>query len=298
MAIELRILRYFVAVAEELNFSKAAQRLNISQPPLSYAIKQLEEELELVLFERNSRQVKLRPEGVRLYKEALFILSHVSNLKNLLHQADGNTHIRIGYVGSMMFRNFSALIASLEQQFPEITFDLIEDNSSEIILETDKGNIDIGFIHINQLPVGIKNQTLHTEPFLLCVHESNIYADRNQIDLAEFQNENFIFFSRAASPSYYQMLLSMCISAGFFPKANDEAKHWLSIVAMVSQSLGVSIVPSCMKYCGLPNLKFLPFNHSQQSVTSLIWSVKKEEDLKQRIVNAICDKNFYPKISS
>jgi DNA-binding transcriptional LysR family regulator len=159
MNTELRILRYFVAVAEELNFSKAALRLNISQPPLSYAIKQLEQELDLVLFERNSRQVSLTSAGIRLYKEALFILSHASNLKNILHQADDNSHIRLGFVGSMLYRNFAALISSLEQRFPEITFDLIEANSSEIILETDKGNIDIGFIHINHLPAGIKSQT-------------------------------------------------------------------------------------------------------------------------------------------
>lgn len=287
MNIELRILRYFVAVAEELNFSRAALRLNISQPPLSYAIKQLEQELDLVLFERNSRQVSLTSAGIRLYKEALFILSHASNLKNILHQADDNTHIRLGFVGSMLYRNFAALISSLEQQFPEITFDLIEANSSEIILETDKGNMDIGFIHINHLPAGIKSQTLHTEPFLLCVHESSPYANDKKVKLAEFKNENFIFFSRTVSPSYYEMLLSMCVSAGFFPKANNEAKHWLSIVSMVSQNLGVSIVPSCMKNCGLPNVKFLPFDHSQQSVTSVIWSLKKEEEIKERIIKAI-----------
>jgi DNA-binding transcriptional LysR family regulator len=88
------------------------------------------------------------------------------------------------------------------------------------------------------------------------------------------------------------MLLSMCVSAGFFPKANDEAKHWLSIVSMVSQNLGVSIVPSCMKNCGLHNLKFLPFKHSQQSVTSVIWSEKKEEEIKRRIVDAITKENL------
>ena len=192
----------------------------------------------------------------------------------------------------MLYRNFAALISSLEQRFNEITFDQIEANSSEIILETDKGNIDIGFIHINHLPAGIKSQTLHTEPFLLCIHESSPYANNKKVELTEFKNENFIFFSRTVSPSYYEMLLSMCVSAGCFPKANDEAKHWLSIVSMVSQNLGVSIVPSCMKNCGLHNLKFLPFKHSQQSVTSVIWSEKKEEEIKRRIVDAITKENL------
>lgn len=285
MDIELRILRYFVAVAEELNFSKAALRLNISQPPLSYAIKQLEQELDLVLFERNSRQVTLTPAGIRLYKEALFILSHASSLKQTLHQADVRPHIRIGFVGSMLFRNLAGLLAELKRHFPAITFDLIEANSSEIIHETNRGNMDIGLTHANQLPVGIENRTLMSEPFLLCLHQSNTHAAKKSINLANLKQENFIFFSRSVSPAYYEMLLSMCVSAGFFPKANDEAKHWLSITSLVSQNLGVSIVPSCMQHCGLPNLKFLPFKHTQRSVTDVVWSARKEGELKQEIVD-------------
>lgn len=291
MDIELRTLRYFVAVAEELNFSKAALRLNMSQPPLSFAIKQLEQELDMRLFERNSRQVALTSAGIRLYKEALFILGHASTLKSTLQQSDSRIHIRIGFVGSMMYRNLAGLLIGLKQHFPDIGFDLTEANSSEIILETDKGNIDIGFIHINQVPAGLESQTLLSEPFLICLHETHPAANKAMVNLAELKNDNFIFFSRTVSPSYYEMLLSMCVSAGFFPRANDEAKHWLSITSMVSQNLGVSIVPSCMQYCGLPNLKFLPFEHTQQSVTSLIWSVKKDLELKRDIVKFIMEKN-------
>ena len=286
MDIDLRLLRYFVAVAEELNFSKAAVRLNISQPPLSFAIKQLEQELDLVLFERNSRQVALTNAGIRLYKEALFILGHASSLKHTLHHADARPHIRIGFVGSMMYRNLAGLLAELKQHFPDMTFSLTEANSSEIIHDTDRGNIDIGLTHANQLPAGIKSRTLMIEPFLLCLHQSNPLATQKSLDLADLQHENFIFFSRSVSPAYYEMLLSMCVSAGFFPRANDEARHWLSITSLVSQNLGVSIVPACMQHCGLPNLRFVPFKHTQRSVTDVVWSARKDADIKQKIVDA------------
>ncbi|MFV9475038.1 LysR family transcriptional regulator [Advenella sp. RU8] len=283
--IDLRILRYFIAVAEELNFSKAALRLNISQPPLSFAIKQLEQALDLILFERNSRQVVLTNAGIRLYKEALFILGHANSLKHTLHHAEARPPIRIGFVGSMQYRNLAGLLTELKRQFPDLTFALTEANSSEIIHDTDRGNIDIGFTHANQIPVDIESQTLMSEPFLLCLPRNSPHARKKSLDLAALKHENFIFFSRSVSPAYYEMLLSMCVSAGFFPKANDEARHWLSITSMVSQNLGVSIVPSCMQHCGLPNLKFLPFKHTQRSVTDVIWSDKKEKELKQEIVD-------------
>ncbi len=283
--IDLRILRYFIAVAEELNFSKAALRLNISQPPLSFAIKQLEQALDLILFERNSRQVVLTNAGIRLYKESLFILGHANSLKHTLHHAEARPPIRIGFVGSMQYRNLAGLLTELKRQFPDLTFALTEANSSEIIHDTDRGNIDIGFTHANQIPVDIESQTLMSEPFLLCLPRNSPHARKKSLDLAALKHENFIFFSRSVSPAYYEMLLSMCVSAGFFPKANDEARHWLSITSMVSQNLGVSIVPSCMQHCGLPNLKFLPFKHTQRSVTDVIWSDKKEKELKQEIVD-------------
>lgn len=284
MDIDLRILRYFIAVAEELNFSKAALRLNISQPPLSFAIKQLEQELDLMLFERNSRQVVLTNAGIRLYKEALFILGHANSLKHTLHHADARPPVRIGFVGSMLYRNLTGLLTELKRQFPDITFALTEANSSEIIHDTDRGNIDLGFTHANQLPVGIESRTLMSEPFLLCLPQNSSHATKKSLDLAALKHENFIFFSRSVSPAYYEMLLSMCVSAGFFPKANDEAKHWLSITSMVSQNLGVSIVPACMQHCGLPNLLFVPFKHTQRSVTDVVWSNRKDVDIKEKIV--------------
>lgn len=294
MEIDLRSLRYFVAVAEELNFSKAAERLNISQPPLSLSIKQLEEALGVKLFERNSRKVSLTSEGVRLYKESLFLLSYTKSLKEHLTQSTNAVHIKIGFVGSMMYRGLPELLSYLKQRHPEVVFELFESNSGDIIYKIEVGHLDLGFIHTNKLPVHVTGQAIFEESFVLCAHsETSLISKKGFANMIDFKDELFVFFARDVSPSYYEILLSLCIGSGFFPKRVAEANNWLSILSMISQNLGVSIVPECMIKSSFSNLKFAKFEHSQRSITSLIWSEKKTSQLKSQISEAIID--FYLK---
>ena len=294
MELELRNLRYFVAVAETLNFSQAAQRLNISQPPLSLAIKQLETTMGTRLFERNSRKVLLTQAGLILYKEALFILSHTGSLKNRILQGGQSSSLRIGFVGSMIYRGMPQLLDPLRRPYENLEIELVESNSGDIVDGVATGKFDLGFIHSNRLPADLHQHTIFSEPFLLAAHVDNrVLKDgkAKQPALTAFKDEPFIFFSRHVSPVYYEILLSMCISAGFFPKAVHETRHWLSILSLVSQDMGVSIVPDCMKHCGLPNLRFIEFEHTQRSITSVIWSEKKEDYVKMAAVDRI--KVFY-----
>ncbi|MGH8811877.1 MAG: LysR family transcriptional regulator [Advenella sp.] len=287
MDLDLRSLRYFVAVAETLNFSKAAARLNISQPPLSLAIRQLEEKMGAQLFERNSRHVSLTPAGAMLYKEALFLLSHAGSLKNRLAHTTERGRLRLGFVGSMVYRGLPALLQLLGREGEQIDIELAESNSGDIIDKVAMGHVDVGFIHSNRLPIDLQDKVIVTEPFLLCAHKDNPILKKKTPALADFSAQRFIFFSRHVSPVYYEILLSMCISAGFFPKAVDETRHWLSILSMVSQNMGVSLVPTCMKHCGLPDLQFLEFAHTQRSITSVIWSRKKQDPIISHAIERI-----------
>lgn len=287
MDLDLRALRYFVAVAETLNFSKAAARLNISQPPLSLAIRQLEEKMGAQLFERNSRHVSLTPAGAVLYKEALFLLSHASSLKNRLQHTAESGRLRIGFVGSMVYRGLPALLQLLAPEGGQISIELAESNSGDIVDKVAMGHVDVGFIHSNKLPADLHDKVIVSEPFLLCVHKDNPILQNPSPALADFSAQRFIFFSRHVSPVYYEILLSMCISAGFFPKAVDETRHWLSILSMVSRNMGVSLVPACMQHCGLPDLQFLEFEHTQRSITSVIWPGKKQDPIVSRAVETI-----------
>lgn len=292
MTIDLRSLHYFVAVAEELNFSKAADRLNISQPPLSLAIKQLEMALDVKLFERTSRKVSLTNEGMLLYKEALFLLSYSSSLKEQLAQSVSSVPLRVGFVGSMMYRGLAELMLTLREQYPDINFELFEANSRDIIYKVEVGHLDLGFIHSNKLPMGVIGEAIFEEPFVLCVNQKTpSLKKRNTVELMDLKENPFVFFSRDASPSYYEILLSLCIGSGFFPRRVAESNNWLGILSLVSQSFGVSIVPQCMKQSKVPNLKFLDFEHSQRSITSLIWSERRTNQVKSRTMQSILE--FY-----
>lgn len=289
MDLDPRLLRYFAAVAEELSFSRAAERLHISQPPLSYAIKQLEEALEVRLLDRNSRNVALTAAGAALYKEAMFLLQRNAEVKQLVRSVDAGAQgqIRIGFVGSMLYRGLAELLKRFDARYPKVEHVLLELNSAEQIQLVERSGLDIGFIHANPVPEGMACLTLVEEPFSVCLPERHPLARGDSIDLATLADEHFIFFSRLFSPSYYETLLSMCLRAGFFPSVKKEARHWLSVATLVSQELGVSIVPRCLARSRLAGLRFLDFEHNRKSVSSLIWMPAHESRIKDKHIELI-----------
>jgi DNA-binding transcriptional LysR family regulator len=274
MDLDVRVLRYFVAVAEELSFSRAAKRLHLSQPPLSYAIKQLEERLQAQLFLRSSRQVALTPAGRALYKEAQFLLRRQTDVCNLVSRIDAGLQgqIKIGFVGSMLYRKLPLVLKQSKEQYPDVEHILLELNSAEQIELVERGGLDIGFIHANPVPDTVSCEELIAEPFSICLPATHRLARKSHLDLAELADEDFIFFSRSFSPIYYETLFAMCLDAGFLPSVKYEARHWLSVASLVSQEMGVSIVPECLAHSGLSGIRLLPFKHKQRSVASLIWS--------------------------
>lgn len=293
MDLDARQLRYFVAVAEELSFSRAAKRLHLSQPPLSYAIKQLEESLGAPLFLRNSRHVELTAAGRAFYKEALFLLRRNADVAGLVARIHAGLQgqIKIGFVGSMLYRKLPEVLKRCKDRYPGIEHALLEMNSAEQIELVERGGIDIGFIHANPVPETVSAEALIVEPFSICLPASHPLADQSTIELIDLANEEFIFFSRAFSPVYYETLFAMCVHAGFLPNVRHEARHWLSVASLVSREMGVSIVPRCLAASELPGIRFLPFSHKQRSVTSVIWRHAPVSQTTENHVQLI--KQFY-----
>lgn len=289
MDLDPRLLRYFVAVAEELSFSRAAKRLHLSQPPLSYAIKQLEDGLKAQLFLRSSRHVALTPAGRALYKEALFLLRRHTDVRDLVSRIDAGLQgqIKIGFVGSMLYRNLPIVLKQCKEQYPDVEHILLELNSAEQIELVERGGIDIGFIHANPVPDTVICEELIVEPFSICLPATHRLAHKPRLDLAELADEDFIFFSRSFSPIYYETLFAMCLDAGFLPSVKYEARHWLSVASLVSQGMGVSIVPECLARSGLSGIRLLPFKHKQRSVASLIWSKTPSSGTKDNHLDLI-----------
>ncbi|AUL48240.1 LysR family transcriptional regulator [Bordetella trematum] len=286
---ELRLLRYFIAVAEERHFSRAAQRLHISQPPLSYAIRQLEDQLGVRLLERSSRHVALTPAGQVLYGQALALLRQAEEVGLLVQRVDAGLQgrCRIGFVGSMLYRGLPDVLAALRAAMPGVEQVLQELNSNDQIEALRRGELDLGFVHANPLPPEVRGLDLMAEPFVVCLPQSHPMAGRRKVDLRELAKEDFIFFAREASPSYYETVLSLCVGAGFYPAVRHEVRHWLSVCALVSQGLGVSIVPACMIRSRLAGTRFLNFDHEARSRSQLIWPAQQATPLAARTLEIV-----------
>ncbi|MGB3289532.1 MAG: LysR family transcriptional regulator [Burkholderiaceae bacterium] len=291
MDLDARLLRYFVAVAEELNFSRAAARLHVSQPPLSYAIKQLEESLGASLFTRNSRKVALTAAGRALYGEALFLLRRDADLRSLIKRIDAGLEgqLKIGFVGSMLYRGLPQILEKCRQAYPNIEHILLELNSIEQIALIARGGLDIGFIHDNPVPDTVFGETLLAESFSLCIPDVHPLAKLEHAQLAQFADDEFIFFARSFSPIYYETLLAMCLDEGFMPKVKYEARHWLSVLSLVSQNMGISLVPSCLARSGMSGTRFLSFDHAKRSVSRMIWSTMSSSPIKENHIKLMRD---------
>ena len=257
---ELRLLHYFVTLAEELHFGRAAQRLCISQPPLSVAIKQLEQELDAQLFERSSKGVRLTAAGAHLLVKARQLLT-------LSHQAAQETrdvargtvgHLRLGFVGSSLYRGLPQALERMQQTHPQVRVDMLEANSAEQILGLQQMRLDVALVHSIQPPEGIASQLIVEEPFVVCLPERHPLCAGASIDLADLQGDRLILFSTLVSPTYHQRIYEMCLAHGFAPEVRHEVRHWLSVISLVSLGQGVALVPEALARVGLPRLVFRP----------------------------------------
>lgn len=264
-AIELRHLRYFVALAEELHFGRAAARCNVSQPPFSVAIQQLETQLGARLFVRSSRRVELSEDGRAFYAQARALLDQAQQaFRTAQARASGvRPVIRVGFHGSMMYRGLGALTARFRDLHPETDVSLHEMSSRRQLDAIAAGRLDAGFGHalILERASGVVCAPLYTEPFLVCLPASDRRWRGNPqqpIELVRLRDENLITFNRASSPFYYDTIVALCVDAGFTPRIEHAVDQWLTAVAAVSTGLGFAIVPACLAHTGMRGVIFRP----------------------------------------
>jgi DNA-binding transcriptional LysR family regulator len=257
---EFRHLRYFLALSEELHFGRAARRLSISQPPLSLNIRQLEESVGVRLFHRNSKEVRLTPAGRAFVPKARALLEQAGEAARHAREVDRGFEgrIRLGLVSSMIYRGLPRLLQTFNARHPQTQVVLREMNSQEQVLELAHGQLDAGFVHTQRVPRELSRMLFASEPFLCCLPEGHAMARVRKLALARLQGEPFVMFSRAASPDYYERVLAICSEAGFYPDVRHEVRHWLSVVSLVAQGLGVALVPAALKGSAIPGAVFVP----------------------------------------
>lgn len=288
--IELRHLRYFLAVAEDLHFRKAAERLFISQPGLSRQIKQMENDLGVELFERHNRKVVLTPAGEYLKNE---LTRNLKNLDNILNHAkllqDGkHGKLEFGYVGSAMQELIPNLLVAFKKHHPNVQFGLKEMDNQKQIESLLHQKIDIGFVRLDRVPRGLSIHPVLKENFCLVLPKNHWINNDNFQNLNQVKNESFILFDPSYSPSYYEKVLQIFTDSGFSPIISHNTIHAASIYKLVENNFGLSIVPKSLQQGYNMNVKFIELNKIKQHTTlSVVWDKNNRNPLLDTLLKMI-----------
>src|SRR5690606_21352631 len=242
---DLRHLKYFVAVADEQNFTRAAEKLHISQPPLSRQIQQLEEELGLPLFERGTRPVRLTEAGRFFYTHATRLLEQAAEAIGTTRRiAQAERRLAIGFVSSSMYGALPELLRRFRAQRPQVQLVLLEMSTIEQIDALKTGRIDVGFGRIRLDDPALKREVLREEPLVLAIPLSHELADSTEpVSLAEVARFNNLVYPRSPRPSYADQVLSLFRDMGLEPAGVHEVQELQTALGLVAAGIGVCLVP-------------------------------------------------------
>ncbi|MBN6029678.1 LysR family transcriptional regulator [Pantoea ananatis] len=280
MNIELRHLRYFIAVAEELHFGRAAQRLHISQPPLSQQIMQLEAETGAQLFNRTNRSVQLTPAGAQFLQDARAILLQVEQATQRaarLHRGEEG-ELRIGFTSSAAFIGvMSDALYVFRQRWPNVHVQMQEINTRQQLAPLHEGKLDLGVMRNTPLPADLHHQLLLREPLCAVVHKAHPLATAGRITLQALAREPFVFFDPQVGTALYSEILDLLQRYQIRPYIAQEVGEAMTILGLVATGLGVSILPASFSHARLANVVWLPLEEPDaQSEMWLVWSGERE----------------------
>ncbi|WJV55866.1 LysR family transcriptional regulator [Prodigiosinella aquatilis] len=276
MNIELRHLRYFIAVAEELHFGRAAEKLRISQPPLSQQIQLLEAQIGARLLERNNRTVRLTPAGTQFLKEAWAIINQVNQAAERAARIQRGEigELNIGFTSSAPFiKAVSQSLLHFRQSYPEVHIQMQETNTKQQIEPLLSGKLDLGVMRNNPLPDALRHQLLLHEAMVAVVHEEHPLASTSgkTISIQQLANEPFVFFAREVGTALYDEMLTLLKNYGITPYITQEVGEAMTIVGLVSSGLGVSLLPASFMRIRVDGVKYLSL--SEQDAISEVWLV-------------------------
>lgn len=271
---EIRQLRYFLTLAEELHFKRAAEKLFIVQPALSKQLKNLEEELGIALLERNRRKVVLTPAGRYFKDEAARVLQQLDQLTNrvrLVSEGQGG-EIRIGYVGSCIHTFLPAVISKLHEEYREIHLYLDEMTTSTQLKALRQGRLDIAFCRNPDLSSRFGQKLIFQESFSLILPLSHSLSVDNFRSVAQLAGEAFVLPKQSDGDQYYKLQLSICEDVGFTPVIAHETVHGHTALTLVEQNFGISILPTSFKKVSAAAVRFIELKDiPQRSEITAVW---------------------------
>lgn len=276
---ELRHLRYFIAVANERNFSRAAEKLHIAQPPLSRQIRQLEEELGLVLIDREARPLRLTEAGRLFYEQASQVLTGVDQLQTLMQRYARAERARfvIGFVGSTIYGPLPMLIRRFRAAAPHIDLHLAEMATLEQISALKEGRIDVGFGRLRFDDPAIRRAILEEEPLVAALPlDHPLTAGDQPLGLAQLAQEVLIVYPRPTRPSYADQLLSLFRDHGLEPLQVMEARELQTAIGLVAAEAGICVVPASVERLRRDDVVYRPISDAD-ATTPLIMSHRTDD---------------------
>lgn len=284
---ELRHLRYFVTVAEELHFGRAAQRLQIAQPPLSQQIRQLEEELGVQLFHRTKRSVQLTEAGQLFLEEACQILTRAEQAIQIVQRADrGETgRLTLGFVGSATYSVLPVVLKVFRRRFPEVLLSLHEMTTTQQVQALHEDRIHLGFVRPPIYEQELMIESILKEPFVAVLPEFHRLANETQISLRSLANDPFILFPRYLGSGFYDQIVNMCQQVGFQPQVAQEAIQMQTIISLVAAELGVALVPASVQNLQRVGVVYKALAESTSQVElAMVWRPDKISSVLQKFL--------------
>lgn len=260
MDLELRHLRSFVAVAEELHFGRAAVRLHMAQPPLSQQIRKLEGVVGCALFVRTSRSVRLTPAGEAFLERARRTLRNVEDdVREARSIGLGETGLlNVGFVGSAIFTTLPAVLRRHLDAYPGVQLQLHESYTSRVVEGLLDGALDAGIVRDPDPVDGLEAAELFDEPFVAVLPAAHPCAGDAAMSVAALEGAPFVYPPRGAGARAFEKPLALCEEHGFRPRVAHEASHWLTILRLVGAGLGVSLAPACVRAIAAPDVACVP----------------------------------------
>lgn len=248
-SLTLKQLKYFVAIAQELHFGRAAARLGMAQPPLTQQMHKLEQEVGYPLFARQGRGTVLTEAGRVLLDESIRLLKDCEEaLEHTRRAARGEIgRLTVGTPPSVMLTRLPAVIRRYRERFPDVRFVLRELSTSAIGEGLLVGTLDVGLLREVETVGAFRSELLMREPVVAVLPRSHLLARRSRLTLGQLAGEPFVLFPRRLGEAFYDRLLAFCVDAGFTPRIVQEATQWQSVVTFVETGLGVSLAPACVE---------------------------------------------------
>jgi DNA-binding transcriptional LysR family regulator len=279
--VDIKTLKSFISVASHQSFSGAARDLNTVQPAISRHIAMLEEELGVMLFIRNSRQVKITNAGEQLLHDAKQIIALADNAKSQVKRAQQGQigELNIAHLSSACLTFMADLVRSYSQQYPDVHVTLFEMTATEQIEAFKDNRIDVGFSR--PLPSGIidefNSSDIYIDKLVAVVGQHHPQAEYSQIELGQLQQQKLIIFNRDEAVGLFDDTIMLCKQAGFSANIISQPKHMQTLLTEVAAGLGVAIAPYCIRKLYSQGCHFLPFTDAHKAIPTQL-HVKRAND--------------------